>query len=360
MLAAAVRRYGPPEVAHLEEVETPQPGPGEMRVRVHTAAVGASDVAFRAGSPWFARLVTGPRRPRRPVLGTDFAGVVDAVGAAAGEASRDAAAGGTRFAVGDRVHGVTGIEAGTHAEYVVVRVDGAVQRVPDGVDDVEAVAMLDGVLTALPFLRDVCRVRQGDRVLVNGASGTVGSAAVQLARWMGAHVTAVTSTPNVALVRSLGAERVIDYTEASFTDERGAYDVIFDAVGRSSFSRCRRSLAPRGVYATTVPSGGVLLLAPVTRLLRRRRAAITFTGLRADAAKRADLALLPELLAEGAFAPVIDRVEAFADVAAAHRRAGSGRKTGAVVLAVHPGMPTTRPPAQRADAATRATGRAGS
>jgi NADPH:quinone reductase-like Zn-dependent oxidoreductase len=328
MLAAAVRRYGPPEVVHLEEIETPAPGPGEIRVRVRTTTVGASDVAFRAGSPWFARLVTGLRRPRRPVLGTDFAGVVDAVGA-----------GVTAFAVDDRVHGVTGVDGGTHAEYVIVAESGAGRRVPDGVDDVQAVAMLDGFLTALPFLRDVGRVTAGDRVLVNGASGAVGSAAVQLARWMGARVTAVTSTPNVELVRSLGAEHVIDYTRESFTDARDAYDLVFDAVGRSSFGRSRRSLTAHGVYATTVPSASVLLHIPLTRLLGRRRAALALTGLRSDAAKRADLALLPRLAADGAFAAVVDRVDPLADIVEAHRRAGTGHKVGSVVLAVHPCVP---------------------
>jgi NADPH:quinone reductase-like Zn-dependent oxidoreductase len=326
MLAAVVERYGPPEVVHLAECATPQPGAGEIRVRVGATVVGASDSAFRSGTPWFARLFAGLRRPRRPILGSEFAGTVDAVGAVG--------AGVAPFAVGDRVYGATGAAAGAHAQFVVVAADGAVQPIPPGLADADAAAVVDGFLTALPFLRDVCRVQPGQRVLVHGASGTVGSAAVQLARWMGAHVTAVTSTPNVELVRSLGAERVVDYTRERFADARDANDVVFDAVGKSSFGAVRRALAEGGVYASTVPSLALLIAIPLTRLRRGRRAAIAFTGLRADASKRTDLELLGRLVAGGEFVPVIDRVVPFAEVVAAHARVDSGRKVGAVVVTV--------------------------
>jgi NADPH:quinone reductase-like Zn-dependent oxidoreductase len=323
MLAASVERYGSSEVVHLAERPTPTPGPGQIRVRVAATTVGPSDAAFRSGTPWFARLFSGPVKPRQQVLGSDFAGVVDEIGD-----------GVTRFGVGDRVAGATGAASGAHAEFVVLAADAAVQPIAPGVTDVDAAAVIDGFLTALPFLRDVGGVRPGDRVLVNGASGAVGSAAVQLASWMGAHVTAVTSTPNLELVRRLGAERVIDYTAARFTDARDAYDLVFDAVGKSSFGRARRSLARRGIYATTVPSFAILLAIPITRLARRRRAAIAFTGLRADASKRIDLELLGRLVADGEFVPVIDRVLPLVEIAAAHARVDSGRKVGALVVTV--------------------------
>lgn len=321
MLAAVIERYGSPEVVHLTERPTPEPGPGQVRVRVGATTVGPSDSAFRSGTPWFARLFSGPVRPRQQVLGSDFAGTVDAVGA-----------GVTRFAPGDRVYGATGAASGAHAEFVVIAADGAVQPIPPGLTDVDAVAVVDGFPTALPFLRDVGHVRPGQRVLINGASGAVGSAAVQLARWMGAQVTAVTSTPNVELVTSLGAERVVDYTLDAFTDARGTYDFVFDAVGKSSFGRARRALAPRGVYATTVPSFGLMLAILVTRIVRRRRAAIAFTGLRPDAAKRTDLELLSRLVADGEFVPVIDRTLPLTEISAAHARVDSGRKVGALVV----------------------------
>jgi NADPH:quinone reductase-like Zn-dependent oxidoreductase len=325
MLTAVVARYGPPEVVHLAERPAPEPEPGQIRVRVAATTVGPSDAAFRSGTPWFARLFSGLLKPRRTqqVLGSDFAGVVDAVGE-----------GVTRFAAGDRVYGATGAASGAHAEFLVVAADGAVQPIPPGVSDIDAVAVIDGFLTALPFLRDVGGVQPGDRVLVNGASGAVGSAAVQLARWMGASVTAVTSTPNVELVRSLGAEHVIDYTAGRFADARDVYDFVFDAVGRTSFARARRTLTRRGTYASTVPSLALLLAIPVTRLTRGRRAAIAFTGLRADASKRTDLELLSRLVVDGDFVPVVDRVLPLADIAEAHARVDSGRKVGALVVTV--------------------------
>lgn len=323
MFAAVIEKYGSPGVVHLAERPTPEPGAGQIRVRVGATVVGASDSAFRSGTPWFARLFSGPVRPRQPVLGSDFAGAVDAVGA-----------GVTRFAPGDRVYGATGAASGAHAEFLVLAADGAVQPIPPGVSDVDAVAVIDGFLTALPFLRDVGRVQPGQRVLVNGASGAVGSAAVQLARWMGAHVTAVTSTPNLGLVRGLGAEHAIDYTAERFTDARDAYDLVFDAVGKGSFGRVRRALAPRGVYATTVPGFGLLFAILATRVVRRRRAAVAFTGLRPDAAKRTDLELLSRLVTEGELVPVIDRTLPMVEIAAAHALVDSGRKVGAVVLTV--------------------------
>ncbi|QEO15386.1 NAD(P)-dependent alcohol dehydrogenase [Agromyces intestinalis] len=322
MLAAVFERYGPPEVVHLAERPLPEPGPGEVRVRVHTSVVGSADAAGRSGSPWFARLFFGLRRPRREVLGTDFAGAVDAVGP------------GASLVIGDRVFGFTGPNGGGNAEFAIVSAGGVVLPTPSSLDDVEAVAAIEGFLTALPFLRDTCGVRPGDEVLVNGASGAVGSTAVQLARWMGARVTAVTSTPNVDRVRALGADRVIDYTAERFIDARDAYDAVFDAVGASSFGRCRRSLTRRGVYATTVPSFGVLALMPLSRLFGRRRAAISFTGLLPVARKRDDLRLLCELVEQGAFVPVIDRVVPFERIAEAHARVDTHRKVGAVVVAM--------------------------
>jgi len=183
----------------------------------------------------------------------------------------------------------------------------------------------------------VAQVRPGQVVLVNGASGTVGSAAVQLARHFGATVIGVCSAAHEPLVRSLGAERVIDYTRDNFTDARDTYDVIFDAVGKRSFGACRAALTDRGIYMTTVPSGAIMLQAPFTRWFSRgRRAAIAFTGLRDARTKAGELALLVDLVEAGAFVPVIDRVVPFDQIVEAHRRVDTGHKAGSVVVAMTP------------------------
>jgi NADPH:quinone reductase-like Zn-dependent oxidoreductase len=320
MRIAAYHRYGPPDVVGVEEREEPQPGAGEVRVRVHAASVGSSDAAGRAGSPWFARLAFGLRRPRNAVLGSDFAGVVDAVGP-----------GVTRFAVGDRVFGATGADGGAHAEAIVVGERGAIVPLPDDVAVDAAVAICDGAMTALPFLRDGGRLRPGMRVLVIGASGAVGSAAVQRAAQRGAEVTGVCGPAHVELVASLGAHRVIDYTQGDPLQPGATYDVVFDAVGASSFRRARRVLADRGRYLTTVPSWAIMFQ-QLTSRLGRRRAVILFTGLRSADAKRPDLEELAALAASGRFTPLIERVLPLDDVAEAHRIVDTGHKAGTVAI----------------------------
>ena len=324
MRAARFDRYGPAEVIRIEERPVSEVGDDEVLVRVDASAVGVADAVSRSGTPWFARLFFGLRRPKYPRLGTEFAGMVERVGADV-----------TRFAPGDRVFGAAEVGAGATAEYVVVGEHAAVAHAPAGLDAAHAVATVDGFLTALPFLRDAGEVRPGQSVLVNGASGTVGSAAVQLAKHLGATVTAVTSGPNAELVRSLGADRVIDYTREDFTSEREAYDVIFDAVGKRSFGACRRALTAHGFYLTTVPTAAIMLQAPWTRLFRGgRRAAIAFTGLRDSRTKGVELEQLAALVESGAFVPVVDRILPLDELVAAHRRVEGGHKVGSVVIAI--------------------------
>lgn len=315
MRVALFERYGAPDVVRLAELPTPVPGPGEILVRVEATSVGAADHAARSGEPRVVRLFSGLRRPRIPVLGSEYAGAVAALGE-----------GVTAFAVGDRVYGASGASMGCHAEYVVVRADSAVAALPAGVTAEHAAALGDGAMTALPFLRDHGRVRAGQRVLVNGASGAVGAAGVQLARHLGAHVTAVTSTKNVEFVRGLGADEVIDYTADDFTGSSQRWDVVFDAIGTAGFRRARRVLAPGGVYLSTQPDASVFYA------LVSRRAKVAFTGLRKDAAKRPDLAELAGLAAAGILVPVIDSTHPLADAAAAHARVATGHKRGSVVL----------------------------
>lgn len=319
MRAAVCTTYGPPDVVHEAEVATPVPGPKQVLVRVHAATVTAADRAFRSGTPRFARLFTGLRRPKKSVLGTEFAGEVAAVGAAV-----------TRYAVDDKVFGATDLGLGAHAEYVCVKDDGALATLPTGLGYTEAVTLVDG--TALVFLRDHAKLHSGQSILVNGASGSVGAQAVQLARHFGADVTAVCSGSGASLVTRLGAGRVVDYTRTDFTTEGRTYDVIFDVAGTSSYGRCRRLLKPKGRYLTTVPSAAVMVQAPLTAVVGGRRAVVAFTGLRPVKSKLKDLALVKELAEAGRIVPVVDHTVPLARIADAYRHLDRPGKRGTTVL----------------------------
>lgn len=316
MLAAIVDRYGPPELLSIREVPMPAPGPEQVLVQIHATVVTPSDVAFRNGELWIARLFSGPFKPRLPILGDAFAGTVVRVGA-----------GVTRFAIGDRVAGSTGPELAAHAQFAVVDQAGAMIKLPDNAAFGAAAGLVDGGLVALPFLRDQGQVMAGQHVLVNGASGSIGSTAVQLAQAMGAVVTGVASTGNVELVRSLGADRVIDYTAEDFAAADAAYDVIFDTVGKASFARCHDALKPEGIYLSPTP----MLSAAMFRKTGRR-ARFAATGLRKPAAKAKDLIQLFDWVREGQLRTVIEREYALAEIAAAHARVETGHKVGSIVV----------------------------
>ena len=317
-------------MVQIVEVERPTPRAGEVLVRVHAAVVTPSDAVARTGRPRWARPMFGLRAPRHPVFGTELAGVVEEVGA-----------GVTGLRVGDRVAAATGTDFGAHAEYFRLAKDGAQSLIPEGMSFAEAVSLCEAGLTALPFLRDQARIRPGKRVLVNGASGSVGAAAVQLAKHFGAHVTGVCGTSNIDLVRSLGADEVIDRTQQDFTADGRTYDVILDAVGKSSFRKCRRSLTDDGVYLTTVPSAAILPQMGWTSLRGGRRARLAFTGLRPAAEKSRDLATIWQIAAAGGIRAVIGHRFAFDDIVAAHRLVDTGHKRGSAVLQL------TDPPGSR-------------
>ena len=325
MKAAVYHRYGSPDVVTVDEVPKPVPRDDEVLVRVHAATAGIVDSLARRGTPWYARFHFGLRRPRFAVLGTDFAGQIEAAVPAV-----------TRFAVGDQVFGTTAPRFGAHAEYVCLPEQGALARKPAGLTYAEAAALADG--TAVCFLRDKAHLRRGQAILINGASGAVGTTALQLARHLGATVTGVCSGPNADLVRKLGASDVIDYTEADFTRAGRTYDVIFDVAGKSSFSRCRPALTAAGVYLTTAPSPAILLQMPWTSRSRGRKAVVAFTGLRAPGEKRKDLRYIRELMEASALAPVIGACYPLQRIADAHRHVDAGHKRGNVIVTMtdHP------------------------
>jgi NADPH:quinone reductase-like Zn-dependent oxidoreductase len=319
MLAAVSRRYGPPDVVTVADVPRPEPRDDEILVRVRAAAVGVVDGLARRGSPWYARAHFGWLSPRFPVLGCDFAGDVAAAGPSV-----------SRFGVGEAVFGTIAPRFGAHAEYVCLPEHGAVAAKPEGVSYVEAAALVDA--TALCFLRDKAGLRPGQAVLVNGASGAVGSVAVQLGLYFGASVTGVCSGPHVRLVRKLGAESVVDYTRTDFTRAGHRYDVIFDVAGTSSFLRCRRVLNPGGVYLTTAPSPAIFAQMPWTARFGSRRAVIAFTGLRPASEKRQDLLVIRELAEASALVPVVGGRYSLDRIADAYRHVDAGHKKGTIVL----------------------------
>jgi NADPH:quinone reductase-like Zn-dependent oxidoreductase len=316
MKAVVCDRYGPPEVLRIEDIERPVPGPDEVLIRIRAATVNRSDTETRQGSPTVARLLTGLRRPRHRVLGTELAGEVEAAGSAV-----------TEFKPGDAVFGVRAWKFGAHAEFVCMRESAALAPKPAGMSFEEAAAVCDGVILALMGLRPA-DVRKGRSILVYGASGSIGTAAVQLSRYFGADVTAVCGTKNLDLVRSLGAEQVIDYTGEDFTTNGQAYDVIFDAVGKHSFGRCRDSLNPGGIYVAT---DGLynLLLAQWTRFGDKK----VIFPIPPRYTKR-DVLFLKGLLEAGQYRPVIDRRYPLAEVIEANRYVDTEQKTGNVVLTV--------------------------
>jgi NADPH:quinone reductase-like Zn-dependent oxidoreductase len=324
MRAAVVARYGPPESVHLTAVPVPRPGDHGVLIRVAATTVSAADWRVRAhamprGFSLLSRLALGWTGPRQPILGTELSGTVVEVGKAV-----------TRFRPGDAVIAFTGARMGTHAEYCAVADTAAIVAKPAGLSWTEAAALSFGGTTALFFLRDKGKVRSGESVLVIGASGAVGSAAVQLARHFGAGVTAVTSGANLDLVRKLGAEHVIDYTAEDFTRSGRRYDIILDCVGATTFAHARAALEPDGRFLM-VATGLPEMLGALTTLPFRQKAIAGMAPERAD-----DLALLAELAQRGAWRPLVDEVLPFDAIVAAHRRVESGRKRGSVVLVLAP------------------------
>jgi NADPH:quinone reductase-like Zn-dependent oxidoreductase len=320
MRAVVHDRYGPPDVLHVGDVERPVPDDDEVLVRVHASTVTRGDaMGVRSVDYRFTRLVTGIRRPRRTHLGSEFAGTVEEVGAAV-----------TEFQVGDDVFGVKG---GANAEYVTVDDNGVIAPKPTGLTYEEAAAIPDGSLLALTCLRPAGPPK-GRRFLVYGAAGSVGTAAVQLlAHHLEADVTAVCDTGDVELVRSLGARDVIDRLHEDFTKNGQTYDVIFDAVGKHSFRRCRRSLSPGGVYVT-MDLGfmyHVPFVALATRIVGSRRAKLGIGRYTKD-----DLLLVKGLVEQGKYRPVIDRSYELDEIVEAVRYVEAGQKTGNVVLRVAP------------------------
>lgn len=320
MMQTAYRTaYGPPEVLTVRDVPVPEPGAGEILVRVHAATVNRTDCSALSGKPYIFRFFVGWPRPREVATGTDFAGEVVATGP-----------GVARFSVGDRVMGFHDHNLGSHAQYLRVSERRAIAIVPDGVSFETAAASMEGAHYARNYI-DRVPLKPGDSVLVNGATGAIGSASISLLKHAGAHVTAVCAEPHRAGVAALGADRTLDYTRAPFTEQlRGeTFAFVLDAVGKSRFSACRPLLGDHGIYASSElgPRGENIFLALSAPAMRGPKVRFPIPT---DIAKTLDLVV--PLLAQGAFRPLIDRRYALADIRQAFAYVASGQKLGNVIV----------------------------
>ena len=320
MKAIVYERYGPPDVLAVKEVAKPAPRNTEVLIKTYATTVTAGDCRVRSlhmpfGFGLIGRMVLGVSRPRQPILGSELAGKVEAVG-------KDV----RKFKVGDDVFVFTGARLGCHAEYKCVPEDGAVVRMPANLSHDEAAAISTGGTTALAFLKRA-HLQSGEKVVIVGASGGVGTAAVQLAGHFGAEVTGVCSTPNLDLVRSLGAHHVIDYTKQDFTDNRERYDVIVDTTGTAPFSRSKTSLNEGGRLLLVLSGLPDVLQVPWVSMTSRKKVIAGPAAWRPE-----DLRFLAQLAEAGEFRPIIDRRYPFERIVDAHRYVDTGRKKGNVVI----------------------------
>ncbi len=323
MKAVVYNKYGPPEVLLIKELEKPVPKEKEVLIKVHTTTVTATDCVFRRGEPKFSRLFTGITKPRNSVLGSEFAGEIETVGDKV-----------KSFKPGYKVYGTTP-GAGSYQEYICLDEEkSTLTKMPSNKSYEDAIACCDGFLTALPFLRDKGKIQKGNKVLIIGASGSVGSAAVQLAHFIGAEVTGVCSTSSLDLVNSIGADKVIDYTKDDFTKNGETYDVIFDLVGKTSFLHCINSIKQNGKFLQAAITLKVFPSVLWTSIFSNKKSLVMATGLRPPVERSRDLKFITKLVETGKITPIIDKIYPLEDIAEAHHYVDSGHKKGNVVIKV--------------------------
>ncbi len=324
MKAAVYTKYGSPDVLQIKEVEKPAPKENEILLKMEATTVTATETTFRKGKPYFSRLFTGLLKPKITMLGEELSGEVEDTGENV-----------KKFKKGDKIFGTAGPGFGANAEYICIPEKGVLAIKPVNLSYEESAASVDGFLTSLPFLRDKGKIKSGYKVLINGASGSVGSAAVQISKYYEAEVTAVCSSSNLDLMKSLGADYAIDYTKEDFAENGKTYDIIFDTVGNLSFSRCKKSLTEKGIFLQA--SIGLSIMPHVlwTAILGNKKAKIAATGLRPEEERTKDLILLKKLLEQGKIVPVIDRSYDLEQIAEAHSYVDKGHKKGNVVIRIH-------------------------
>lgn len=319
MKAIVTTEYGTPDVLRLTDIAKPTPKDKEVLVKVFATTVNRTDCGFLSGMPLLVRLFSGLRRPKNPVLGNEFAGEIEHTG-------KDV----TLFKQGDRVFGYNDVTFGAHAQYMVVTEDGAIATMPENSTFSECAPLIEGAHYALCDIR-AAKVTADQRVLINGATGAIGSAAVQLVKELGAHVTAVCDTRNLTLVKSLGADVVIDYTAQDFTKLNEQFDLVFDAVGKRSFGECKRILKSKGIYISTELGykNQNPFLAMITPLMGGKKLLFPIPTI-----SKEDVVFLKTLMERGAYKPVIDRTYPLEETVAAYKYVLTGQKTGNVIITV--------------------------
>ncbi|MBK6527449.1 MAG: NAD(P)-dependent alcohol dehydrogenase [Crocinitomicaceae bacterium] len=319
MKASIAKNYGPPEVLTLEEVEKPSPKANEVRVKIHASTVNRTDCGFRRPDYFIVRLINGFFKPRRKIFGTEFAGEVDAIGEKV-----------SQFKIGDPVFGLNLNKFGTHAEYVCITENKAIALKPNNISYTEAAAVCDGLMMAITYLQKINFTTE-TKILINGASGSIGSAAVQLANYYGAHVTAVCNTRSADIVKSIGADEIINYELEDFTKKGKTYDVILDTVGKSSYFKCKKILKPGGIYFSSELGflGQNIFLPLTTPLFSSRKVKFPI-----PACTQKDLEFFKALLESGNYKAVIDRNYSFDEIVEATRYVETGEKIGNVVIRI--------------------------
>ena len=323
MKAITYTGYGSPEVIRLTDVEKPTPKSNEVLVKVRATSITTADSMIREGNPCYGRLFLGLSKHKQPIAGTGFSGEVEQLG-------KDV----TQFKMGDLVFGETGMNFSANAEYICIAEDAVISTIPSNLSHEEATPICDGALTSYAFLKDIGQLKRGQSVLIIGASGSLGSAAVQIAKALGADVTGVCSTTNVGLVQSLGADKVINYLEEDFTKSSDTYDIVYDAVGKSSFGLCKTILKEQGVYLSPVLSFPLLLQVMCKLNTKGKKAKFSATGLRPAAELRVFINELKSLFEADQIKTVIDRTYSLEETADAHRYIDTGRKKGNVVARI--------------------------
>ena len=323
MKAIIATGYGSYEILKLATVEIPKPQPNEVLVKVYAGSATTADTMMLSGKPYFSRLFTGLRKPKHSIPGTGFAGEVVLNGEKV-----------TKFKTGDFVFGETTLSFGTNAEFVSLPEDGVILHKPENMSFTEAAPSCDGHLTSINFLKEIAKIKPRQKVLINGASGSLGTAAVQLAKYFGAEVTGVCSAINTGLVKSLGADHVIDYKNEDFTKSGKYYDIIYDTIGKSSFAKAKRVLNENGIYISPVLKFPLLLQMIRTSLVGNRKAKFAATGLKSNDELRGLLAELVKIFKAGKLKTVIDRQFPLEKVAQAHQYIAEGHKKGNVVIIV--------------------------